>query len=150
MAGYFRIRALVMGVITGITALLGIAVLHADAPLLYSGLTHHGLPLVVLSALFGALSLVLLVRGNHVTVRITAALAVVSVLLGLGSGAVPRYPERHRDGECRRGSPGDSRRPRRDPGDRDGAPDPVDAAAVLAPGDADRFVSGLIEPSPAD
>ncbi len=90
MARYFRVRALVMGVITGITALLGIAVLHADAPLLYSGLTHHGLPLVVLSALFGALSLVLLLRGNHVTVRITAALAVVSVLWAWG---VAQYPD---------------------------------------------------------
>jgi cytochrome d ubiquinol oxidase subunit II len=90
MAAYFRTRALVMGVVTGITALLGIAVLHADAPLLYNGLTHHGLPLVVLSAVFGALSLVLLLRGNHIAVRITAALAVVSVLWAWG---VAQYPD---------------------------------------------------------
>jgi len=90
MATYFRTRALVMGVITGVTALLGIAVLHADAPLLYNGLTHHGLPLVVLSAVFGALSLVLLLRGNHVAVRVTAALAVVSVLWAWG---VAQYPD---------------------------------------------------------
>jgi cytochrome d ubiquinol oxidase subunit II len=90
MAAYFRTRALVMGVVTGLTALLGIAVLHADAPLLYNGLTHHGLPLVVLSAVFGAFSLVLLVRGNHVAVRITAALAVVSVLWAWG---VAQYPD---------------------------------------------------------
>jgi cytochrome d ubiquinol oxidase subunit II len=90
MATYFRTRALVMGVITGVTALIGIAVLHADAPLLYNGLTHHGLPLVVLSAVFGALSLVLLLRGNHIAVRITAALAVVSVLWAWG---VAQYPD---------------------------------------------------------
>jgi cytochrome bd ubiquinol oxidase subunit II len=91
MAAYFRTRALIMGVVTGVTALLGIAVLHADAPLLYSGLTHHGLPLVVLSAVFGALSLVLLLRGrNHIAVRITAALAVVSVLWAWG---VAQYPD---------------------------------------------------------
>jgi cytochrome d ubiquinol oxidase subunit II len=90
MAAYFRTRALVMGVVTGLTALLGIAVLRADAPLLYNGLTHHGLPLVVLSAVFGAFSLVLLVRGNHVAVRITAALAVVSVLWAWG---VAQYPD---------------------------------------------------------
>ncbi len=90
MATYFRTRALVMGVITGVTALLGIAVLHADAPLLYNGLTHHGLPLVVLSAVFGALSLVLLLRGNHIAVRVTAALAVVSVLWAWG---VAQYPD---------------------------------------------------------
>jgi cytochrome d ubiquinol oxidase subunit II len=90
MAAYFRTRALVMGVITGVTALIGIAVLHADAPLLYNGLTHHGLPLVVLSAVFGALSLVLLLRGKHIAVRITAALAVVSVLWAWG---VAQYPD---------------------------------------------------------
>jgi cytochrome d ubiquinol oxidase subunit II len=90
MATYFRTRALVMGVITGVTALIGIAVLHADAPLLYNGLTHHGLPLVMLSAVFGALSLVLLLRGNHIAVRITAALAVVSVLWAWG---VAQYPD---------------------------------------------------------
>jgi cytochrome d ubiquinol oxidase subunit II len=90
MAAYFRTRALIMGVVTGVTALLGIAVLHADAPLLYSGLTHHGLPLVVLSAVFGALSLVLLLRGrNHIAVRITAALAVVSVLWAWGMAQYP-------------------------------------------------------------
>ncbi len=90
MAAYFRTRALVMGVVTGVTALLGIAVLHADAPLLYNGLTHHGLPLVLLSAAFGALSLLLLVRNNHIAVRITAALAVVTVLWAWG---VAQYPD---------------------------------------------------------
>jgi len=90
MAASFRARELIMGVITGVTALVGIAVLHADAPLLYSGLTHSGLPLVALSTLFGALSLILLLRGNHVAVRITAALAVVSVLWAWG---VAQYPD---------------------------------------------------------
>ena len=90
MAAYFRTRALVMGVVTGVTALLGIAVLHADAPSLYSGLTHRGLPLVVLSALAGALSIVLLLLNHHVAVRLTAALAVVSVLWAWG---VAQYPD---------------------------------------------------------
>ena len=89
MASYFRLRALVMGVVTGVTALLGIAVLHADAPLLYSGLTHRGLPLVILSALAGALSIGLLLLNHHVAVRLTAALAVVSVLWAWGAAQYP-------------------------------------------------------------
>jgi cytochrome bd ubiquinol oxidase subunit II len=90
LAAYFRTRALVMGVITGITALAGIAVLHADAPRLYGGLTHRGLPLVAVSALSGSLSLILLLLRHHVAVRITAALAVVSVLWAWG---VAQYPD---------------------------------------------------------
>jgi cytochrome d ubiquinol oxidase subunit II len=90
MAAYFRVRALIMGVVTGVTALVGIAVLHADAPVLYAGLTHRGLPLVVLSALAGALSIVLLLLNHHVAVRITAALAVVCVLWAWG---VAQYPD---------------------------------------------------------
>ena len=90
LAEYFRTRALVMGVITGITALAGIAGLHADAPRLYSGLTHQGLPLVVVSALAGSVSLLLLVLRHHVAVRMTAALAVVSVLWAWG---VAQYPD---------------------------------------------------------
>ena len=89
MASYFRLRALVMGVVTGVTALLGIAVLHADAPSLYSGLTHRGLPLVILSALAGALSIGLLLLNHHVAVRLTAALAVVSVLWAWGAAQYP-------------------------------------------------------------
>jgi cytochrome bd ubiquinol oxidase subunit II len=89
MAAYFRVRALVMGVVTGVTALLGIAVLHADAPVLYSGLTHRGLALVVLSALAGALSIVLILLNRHVAVRLTAALAVVSVLWAWGAAQYP-------------------------------------------------------------
>jgi cytochrome d ubiquinol oxidase subunit II len=89
MAAYFRVRALVMGVVTGVTALLGIAVLHADAPVLYSGLTHRGLTLVVLSALAGALSIVLILLNRHVAVRLTAALAVVSVLWAWGAAQYP-------------------------------------------------------------
>jgi cytochrome d ubiquinol oxidase subunit II len=90
LAMYFRRRALVMGVITGITAGLGILVLHSDAPLLFSGLTHDGLPLVLASALFGGLSLVLLLLRSFVALRITAALAVVAVLWAWG---VAQYPD---------------------------------------------------------
>ena len=90
LAEAFRRRALVMGTLTGVTALAGIAILHADAPRLFSGLTGHGLGLIVATALFGAISLALLVERRFVAVRVTAALAVVAVLWGWG---VAQYPD---------------------------------------------------------
>ena len=89
LAVYFRRRALAMGVLTGITVVLGILVLRADAPGLFSGLTHRGLPVVAASIVFGALSLILLVVRRYVAVRATAALAVVAVLWAWG---VAQYP----------------------------------------------------------
>ena len=89
LAGMFRARALVMGVITGVTALAGIAVLHADAPSLFAGLTGRGLPLIFATAVFGIGSLALLLRRRYIAVRVTAALAVVAVLWGWGVGQYP-------------------------------------------------------------
>jgi cytochrome d ubiquinol oxidase subunit II len=90
VAEAFRARALVTGLVTGATALAGIAVLHADAPRLFNGLTGRGLPLILASAVFGIVSLALLVRRRYVAVRVTAALAVVAVLWGW---AVGQYPD---------------------------------------------------------
>ena len=89
LAGKFRARALVMGVVTGVTALAGIAVLHGDAPSLFAGLTGRGLPLIFATALFGVGSLGLLILRRYVAVRLTAALAVVAVLWGWGVGQYP-------------------------------------------------------------
>ncbi|HEY5836732.1 cytochrome d ubiquinol oxidase subunit II [Streptomyces sp.] len=86
---YFRRRALAVGALTGAVALAGIAVLHADAPDLFHGLTHRALPLVIASAVLGAVSLVLLVRGVLIAVRATAALAVAAVLWSWGTAQYP-------------------------------------------------------------
>jgi len=69
--------------------LLGILVLHSDAPRLFTGLTQRGLPLVLASVVFGGLSLILLVMQRFVAVRFTAALAVVAVLWAWGVGQYP-------------------------------------------------------------
>ncbi len=90
LAEAFRHRALVMGVLTGATALAGIAVLRNDAPRLFAALTNRGLPLIVATAAFGVLSLALLLGRRYAAVRITAALAVVAVLWGW---AVAQYPD---------------------------------------------------------
>ncbi len=89
LAEAFRLRALVTGAVTGAVALGGIAVLRADAPRLFAGLTGRALPIVVVSALAGLVSLVLLVQRRYVAVRATAALAVAAVVWGW---AVAQYP----------------------------------------------------------
>ncbi|MDQ3826630.1 MAG: cytochrome d ubiquinol oxidase subunit II, partial [Actinomycetota bacterium] len=85
----FRCRALATGIVLGAVALGGIAVLHTDAPHLFDGLTHRALPLVIVSAVAGVVSLLLLLRRRYLLVRITAALAVTAVLWGW---ALAQYP----------------------------------------------------------
>src|SRR6188472_3482097 len=62
MEEYFRRRAVAAAVVAGVTALVGIFVLRSDARYLFDELTTRALPLVILSALCGVASLVLLVR----------------------------------------------------------------------------------------
>jgi cytochrome d ubiquinol oxidase subunit II len=85
----YRRRALVTGVVVGGIALVGIAVLTADAPGLAAGLFGRGVPLLVASTLGGTGSLLLLWRRRYPLARITAAVAVAGVLLGW---AVAQYP----------------------------------------------------------
>ena len=65
MVEYFRRRAIVAAVVAGVVAFVGIFVLHADARYLFDGLTSRALPLVIISALCGIGSLVLLLRDAH-------------------------------------------------------------------------------------
>jgi cytochrome d ubiquinol oxidase subunit II len=69
-----------MGIIAGVTVLGGVGVLRADAHQLFAGLTSRGLSLIVVTAVFGSVSLALLLRRRYVAVRVTAAVAVVAVL----------------------------------------------------------------------
>ncbi|MFE2674915.1 cytochrome d ubiquinol oxidase subunit II [Streptomyces hygroscopicus] len=85
----FRSRALVSGLAAGAVALAGIAVLHADAPRLFHGLTHRALPLVVLSALTGVAGLVLLRRSLWGWARAAAALAVALIIWAWGAAQYP-------------------------------------------------------------
>jgi cytochrome d ubiquinol oxidase subunit II len=86
---YFRRRAQVTAVVTGIVALVGIAVLHADAPRLFDGLLSRGLPLVILSGGCGLLALLLLSRVAPRLLQGLAVAAVASVVVGWG---VAQYP----------------------------------------------------------
>ncbi|MFE3034151.1 cytochrome d ubiquinol oxidase subunit II [Streptomyces canus] len=85
----FTRDAVASGLAAGVVALAGIAVLHADAPELFHGLTHRALPLVITSAVAGLAGLALLVRGRFVTARAAAALAVAAILWAWGAAQYP-------------------------------------------------------------
>jgi cytochrome d ubiquinol oxidase subunit II len=84
MVDYFRRRAVAAAVVAGVVAFAGLFVLHADAAYLYQGLTSRGLPLVIVSAVCGAGTLVLLVRDNHRGARLAAVAAVASIVVAWG------------------------------------------------------------------
>jgi cytochrome d ubiquinol oxidase subunit II len=86
---YFATRALVSAAVTGGLAAAGLVVLHSDARYVFDGLTHDGLPLVILSGLCGVGVLVLLHRRVRRGARVLAAGAVASVIWGWGIAQHP-------------------------------------------------------------
>jgi cytochrome bd ubiquinol oxidase subunit II len=89
LAAEFRRRALAAGVAAGLLAVAGLAVVHADAPRLWAGLSGRALPLVALSGAAGVASLALLAARRYLLVRVSAALAVAAVLWGWGAAQYP-------------------------------------------------------------
>jgi cytochrome d ubiquinol oxidase subunit II len=87
---YFARRALVVAVIAGAGAVLGVIALHADARYIYDGLTSWpGIALVLLSALCGTAALALLVAGRHRGLRVAAVGAGTAVIWGYFAAAFP-------------------------------------------------------------
>jgi cytochrome d ubiquinol oxidase subunit II len=86
----FRRRAAASGLACGIVALAGIAVLDQDAPVLFHGLTHRALGLVILGAVAGLADVALLLRRRYVLARGAAALAVAAILWAWGVAQYPR------------------------------------------------------------
>ena len=84
-----RRRALAAGVLTGLAALVGIAPLRHDAPRLFDRLTGRALPVVLLSAVAGLASLLLLWRERPSSARVAAVLAVAAVVAGWGFAQYP-------------------------------------------------------------
>ena len=79
----FRTRALGSGVVAGALAIAGLAVVEADAPDLYDGLTSGaGLACVIGSAAFGLATLWLEWRERFELARYTAAAAVGAIIAG--------------------------------------------------------------------
>jgi cytochrome bd ubiquinol oxidase subunit II len=89
MVEYFRRRAVVAGAVAGLVAFVGIFVLRSDARYIFDGLTSRALPLVILSALCGMGSLLLLVRGASRGARALSIGAVATVVIGWGVAQWP-------------------------------------------------------------
>jgi cytochrome d ubiquinol oxidase subunit II len=80
---WFRRRALVSGVVTGALAIAGLGVLRADVPALGDRLiTGPGLPALVVSAVAGLATLLLIWRRRYGPARVSAALAVAAIVVG--------------------------------------------------------------------
>jgi cytochrome bd ubiquinol oxidase subunit II len=87
---YFAQRALVVAVIAGGAAVLGVIALHADARYIYDGLTSWpGIALVLLSAVCGTAALALLLTGRHRGLRVAAVGAGTAVIWGYFAAAFP-------------------------------------------------------------
>ncbi len=84
MVAYFRRRAVGAAIVAGVLALAGIFVLRADARFLFDGLTSRALPLVIISAIAGAGSLLLLLRRSQRGARLLSMTAVVTIVLAWG------------------------------------------------------------------
>jgi cytochrome d ubiquinol oxidase subunit II len=89
MVEYFRRRAIGAAVVAGIVAVAGIFVLFDDARYVFDGLTSRAAPLVVISAICGIGSIVLLLRSDHRFARFLAIGAVASVVLAWGVAQWP-------------------------------------------------------------
>ena len=86
----FRIRALASGVVAGALALAGLLVIRVSAVSLWHGLTSGlGLALVLVSALAGVVTMVLVFLGRFGPARVSAALAVAAVIAGWAAAQSP-------------------------------------------------------------
>jgi len=89
MVEYFRRRAIAAAVVTGVVAFAGIFVLRSDARYVFDGLTARALPVVLISAVCGTSSLVLMIRGAYRWARVLAVGAVAAVVVAWGVAQWP-------------------------------------------------------------
>jgi len=88
----FRRRALGAAVVAGALALGGIAIVNADAPALYDGLTSGaGFACVIVSGLGGLATIGLVRAGGWSSARFTASVAVGAVLIGMAVAQRPDF-----------------------------------------------------------
>jgi cytochrome d ubiquinol oxidase subunit II len=89
LADRLRRRTVVAGALTGLLVFAALLPIERDAPTLSAGLTGRAAPLIVLSGIAGSATLVLLWRRRLGLARLTAVVAVASVLSGWGVGQYP-------------------------------------------------------------
>lgn len=92
LAQQFRARALGSGVLAGALSVGGLAVLRADSPPLYRGLTSGtGLVALISCVLAGVLTMSLVWARRFTVARYTAALAVASIVAGWALAQQPVF-----------------------------------------------------------
>ncbi|MCX6401861.1 MAG: cytochrome d ubiquinol oxidase subunit II [Propionibacteriales bacterium] len=89
LADELRTRALAVGAVTGAVVFAALVPIEHDAPTLAAGLEGRAAPLVLLAAVSGVATLVLLWRQRYGVARLTAVVAVASVVSGWGVGQYP-------------------------------------------------------------
>ncbi len=89
LADWLRRRSIIVGVVAGIVALLGIVPLASDADTLFDRLVSRGAPVVLVSAVGGLATLGLLRANRLREARAAAVVAVGSIVVGWG---VAQYP----------------------------------------------------------
>jgi cytochrome d ubiquinol oxidase subunit II len=89
LASTLRRRTLAVGLATGAVVFAALVPITRDANTLSDGLTGRAAPLVVISGLAGAATLVLVIMRRFSPARLSALVAVATVLLGWG---VAQYP----------------------------------------------------------
>ncbi len=89
MTEYFRRRAMIAAVAAGAIAVIGIFILRADARYVFDGLASRGLPLVLVSAVCGVGTLVLLRKDSPHLARLLAIGAVATVVVAWGVAQWP-------------------------------------------------------------
>jgi cytochrome d ubiquinol oxidase subunit II len=89
LSRWFGRRAQATALVSGVFALAGIGILHADAPRLFEGLLSRGLALVVVSGLCGLAALLLLGRLPPRVLQLLAVGAAGTIVAGWG---VAQYP----------------------------------------------------------
>jgi cytochrome d ubiquinol oxidase subunit II len=88
----YRERALVMAGVAGAAALAGLFVVRDDATNIWDGLTSGaGLAAVVVSALAGLTTVVLVVLGRYGWGRVSAGIAVTAIIAGWGLAQRPQF-----------------------------------------------------------
>ena len=89
LAEQLRRRTLAVGAVTGIVVFAALIPIERDAPTLADGLQTQAAPLIVISALAGTATLLLLGIRRPAVARVTALVAVAAVVTGWGVGQYP-------------------------------------------------------------
>jgi cytochrome d ubiquinol oxidase subunit II len=89
LAATLRVRTLGVGIATGLVVFAALVPIQHDAPTRAAGLEGRAAPLIVASAVAGMATLTLLLLRRYAVARLTALLAVATVVFGWG---VAQYP----------------------------------------------------------